>query len=48
MEGRRELFRECFADLDGVALKNYSETIENVVTSAKVENQHSQSKRHDN
>ena len=39
---------EYYSDLDGVTLKNYSETIENVVTSAKVENQHSQSKRHDN
>jgi surface carbohydrate biosynthesis protein len=44
MDGRRELFKEWFSDLDGVALKNYSETIENVVASAKVKNQHSQSK----
>jgi hypothetical protein len=35
MEGRRELFKEWFSDLDGVALKKYSETIENVVASAK-------------
>ena len=42
MEGRRELFKEWFSDLDGVALKRYSETIENVVASAKAENQHSQ------
>jgi hypothetical protein len=48
VEGRRELFKEWFSDLDGVALKRYSETIENVVASAKVENQYSQSKRHDN
>jgi len=48
MEGRRELFKEWYSDLDGVALKKYSETIEKVVTTAKVKNQHSQSKRHDN
>ena len=37
MKGRRELFKEYFSDLDGVALKKYSETIENIVTSAKLE-----------
>ena len=36
MAGRQELFNECLSDLDGVALKRYSETIENVVASAKV------------
>jgi surface carbohydrate biosynthesis protein len=44
MDGRRELFKKWFSDLDGVALKNYSETIENVVASAKVKNQLSQNK----
>jgi len=48
MGGRRELFKEWYSDLDGVALKKYSETIEKFVASAKVKNQHSQSKRHDN
>ena len=48
MEGRRDLFKEWYSDLDGVALKKYSGTIEKVVTSAKIKNQHSQSKRHDN
>jgi len=37
MEGRRKLFKDCFGDLDGCALKNYAETIENVVTSAKTQ-----------
>tara|TARA_B100000315_G_scaffold164272_1_gene152893 strand:- start:349 stop:537 length:189 start_codon:yes stop_codon:yes gene_type:complete len=31
MDGCRELFMEYYSDLDGVALKNNSETIENVV-----------------
>ena len=44
MEGRRELFKEWFSDLDGVALKKYSEIIEKVVASAKIKEQHSQSK----
>jgi hypothetical protein len=35
MEGRQELFKEWYSDLDGVALKKYSETIEKVVASAK-------------
>jgi hypothetical protein len=48
VEGRRELFKEWYSDLDGVALKKYSEIIEKFVASAKVKNQHSQSKRHDN
>ncbi len=37
MESRRELFKEYFSDLEGVALKKYTETIENIVTSAKLE-----------
>ena len=48
VEDRRELFKKWFYDLDGVALENYSETIENVVTSAKVKEQYFQSKKHDN
>ena len=38
MEGRRRLFKECFSDIEGVALKKYVETIENVVNSAKSRN----------
>jgi hypothetical protein len=44
MDGRRELFKKWFSDLDGVALKKYSETIENIVASAKIKNQHFQNK----
>jgi len=38
MGGRRRLFKECFFDIEGVALKRYVETIENVVNSAKSRN----------
>ncbi len=38
MEGRRKLFKECFSDNEGVALKKYVETIGNVVNSAKSRN----------
>jgi len=38
MEGRRRLFKECFSDIEGVALKRYVETIENVVNSSKNRN----------
>ena len=38
MEGRRGLFKKIFSDLEGVALKRYVETIENVVNSAKSRN----------
>jgi hypothetical protein len=38
MRGRRKLFKDCFSDLDGVALRKYSETIEKVVNSARLKN----------
>ena len=38
MKGRQRLFKECFSDIKGVALKRYVETIENVVNSAKSRN----------
>ena len=38
MKGRRRLFKECFSDIEGVALKKYVETIKNVVTSEKRQN----------
>ena len=41
MGGRRELFKKCFSDIEGVALKKYVETIKNVVNSAKSRNYNS-------
>ena len=38
MDGRRELFKEVFSDLEGVALERYVETIKNVLNSAKSRN----------
>jgi len=38
MGGRRKLFKDCFSDLDGVALRKYSEIIEKVVNSARLKN----------
>ena len=38
MEGRKRLFKECFSDIEGVALKKYVETIKDVVNSAKSRN----------
>jgi hypothetical protein len=35
MDGRRELFKKCFSDVEGVALGRYMEIIRNVVNSAK-------------
>ncbi len=39
MGGRRRLFKECFFDIEGVALKRYVETIKNVLNSATSRNQ---------
>ena len=36
MAGRRELFKEYFSDQDGIALKKYAGTIENIVASGKL------------
>lgn len=38
MDGRRRLFKECFSDIEGVALSRYVETIKNVVNSSKNRN----------
>jgi len=38
MDGRRELFKEVFSDLEGVALERYVETIKKVLNSAKSRN----------
>jgi surface carbohydrate biosynthesis protein len=35
MESRRKLFKDCYSDLDGVALRKYSEKINNIVVSAR-------------
>ena len=36
MVGRRELFKEYYSDHDGIALKKYAGTIENIVASGKL------------
>ena len=38
MRGRRNLFKDCFSNLDGGALRKYSEIIEKVVNLARLKN----------